>query len=71
MTERLKLVEFRSCLDDLRDFPIAARRQAGYQIDRLQRGLDPDDWRPMTSVGQTSGRFASAKRAGHFESSTW
>jgi phage-related protein len=23
----------------------------GYQIDLVQRGLDPDDWRPMTTVG--------------------
>ncbi len=38
-------------LDDLRGFPADARRQAGYQLDRVQRGLDPDDWRPMKSIG--------------------
>jgi thiamine pyrophosphate-dependent acetolactate synthase large subunit-like protein len=27
--------------DDLRAFPADARRQAGYQLDRVQRGLDP------------------------------
>ena len=27
------------------------RREAGYQLDRVQRGLDPDDWRPMPSIG--------------------
>lgn len=38
-------------LDDLRGFPADARRQAGYQLDRVQRGHDPDDWRPMQSIG--------------------
>ena len=38
-------------LDALRRFPEAARRRAGYQLDRVQRGLEPDDWKPMNSVG--------------------
>jgi phage-related protein len=53
MSERLKLVEFRgSALNDLRAFPVAARREAGHQIDQVQQGGDPDEWKPMTSVGQ-------------------
>jgi phage-related protein len=40
-----------SSLDDLRAFPTEARRTAGQQLDRVQRGLEPDDWKPMTSVG--------------------
>lgn len=48
-----KPVEFRgSSLDDLRAFPDQARRQAGHQIDRVQHGLDPDDFKPMRTVGQ-------------------
>jgi phage-related protein len=39
-------------LDDLRAFPLAARREAGHQIDQVQHGLDPDDWKPMPTVGQ-------------------
>lgn len=38
-------------LEDLRAFPQTARRQAGYQLRRLQQGLLPDDFRPMRSVG--------------------
>ena len=38
-------------LDDLRALPDAARRDAGYQLDRVQNGLDPSDWKPMTTVG--------------------
>jgi phage-related protein len=40
-----------SSLEDLRAFPDAARREAGYQLRRLQGGLLPADWKPMTSVG--------------------
>lgn len=38
--------------DDLRTFPTAARREAGHQIDQVQRGLEPDDWKPMPAIGQ-------------------
>jgi phage-related protein len=36
----------------VRAFPAEAKREAGYQLDRVQRGLDPTDWKPMKSVGQ-------------------
>ena len=38
-------------LDVLRDFPAQARSEAGYQIRPVQDGLDPDDWKPMSTVG--------------------
>ena len=38
-------------LDALRDFPPAARNEAGFQLSRIQQGLDPDDWKPMSSIG--------------------
>ena len=41
-----------SSLDDLRDFPAEARRQAGFELYAVQRGLDPSDWRPMKVVGK-------------------
>ena len=40
-----------SSLDDVRTFPADARRAAGYQLGRVQQGLMPDDWKPMTTVG--------------------
>jgi phage-related protein len=47
-----KLVEFRgSALDDLRAFPQSARREAGYQLDQVQRGREPDDWKSINTVG--------------------
>ena len=40
-----------SARTDIRSFPADARRQAGYQLHRVQEGLDPTDWKPMTSIG--------------------
>jgi len=33
------------------DFPEAARGEAGHQLWRVQTGRDPDDWKPMPSIG--------------------
>lgn len=47
-----KAVTFRgSALEDLRAFPDVARRDAGYQLDKVQHGLDPSDWKPMEDIG--------------------
>src|SRR6058998_3182732 len=40
-----------SSLDDLREFPETARKLAGYELRKLQRGEVPDDWRPFPEVG--------------------
>src|ERR1700722_1221044 len=40
-------------LEAVRAFPANARQRAGYQLDRVQRGLDPDDWKSMPSVGSS------------------
>jgi phage-related protein len=36
----------------LREFPEDARHDAGYQLDKVQRGLPPDDCKPMPSIGK-------------------
>jgi len=36
----------------LRAFPESARQDAGFQLDKLQRGKQPDDFRPMPSIGR-------------------
>jgi phage-related protein len=38
-------------LEHVRAFPEDARREAGYQLGRVQQGLLPVDWKPMTTVG--------------------
>jgi phage-related protein len=55
-----------SSLDDLRSFSADARRQAGYQLDRVQRGLEPDDWRSMPSIGAGVREIRVGERAGAF-----
>jgi phage-related protein len=48
-----KPIEFLgSTLEDLRAFPEAARREAGHQLDQVQHGREPDDWKPMNTVGR-------------------
>lgn len=37
--------------EDLIAFPADARREAGYQLEKVQRGEVPQDWKPMGSVG--------------------
>jgi phage-related protein/predicted XRE-type DNA-binding protein len=39
-------------LQRLRDFPVDARQDAGYQLDKVQRGLQPDDFKPMPTIGK-------------------
>ena len=40
-----------SAYDDLLDFPVDARRQAGFQLGKVQAGLEPEDWKPFDEVG--------------------
>jgi predicted XRE-type DNA-binding protein len=37
--------------DCLRAFPPEARREAGYQLEKVQRGEQPADWKPMPAIG--------------------
>lgn len=39
-------------LDQLRAFPKDARLQAGYQLAKVQIGDQPDDFKPMPTVGK-------------------
>ena len=36
---------------DLLNFPVEARQEAGYQLHRIQNGLDPEDWKPFQTIG--------------------
>lgn len=38
-------------LECVREFPDAAKHEAGYQLERVQAGKEPADWKPMPSVG--------------------
>ena len=42
---------FRDTLRTIRAFPSPVRRAVGYQLRRVQSGEQPDDFKPMPSVG--------------------
>ncbi len=37
--------------DETRDLPLAIRKAVGFQLQRVQRGEMPEDFKPMKSVG--------------------
>jgi phage-related protein len=39
-------------LECLRDFPEDARHDAGYQLEKVQNGEQPDDFKPMPAIGK-------------------
>lgn len=63
----MKPVEFLGdSLDALRLFPRSARREAGFQLDKVQRGFDPDHWKPMKSVGAGAREIRVRDETGSF-----
>ena len=40
-----------SAYDDLLAFPRDARKEAGFQLGKVQAGLEPADWKPFDDVG--------------------
>ena len=48
----IKLIKFLGdSLKRLREFPENARQDAGYQLGKVQRGDQPDDFKPMPTIG--------------------
>jgi phage-related protein len=48
---RKPIVWIGSSFDDIRSFPAAARRQAGHDLNCIQAGVMPDDWKAFATVG--------------------
>ena len=40
-----------SSYEDLLKFPDEPRKQAGFQLGRVQAGLEPENWKPLNEVG--------------------
>jgi phage-related protein len=51
---------------DLREFPEDARRNTGYQLDRVQNGLEPSDFKPMPDAGSGVQELRIKDEAGIF-----
>lgn len=46
-----RLVWLGSSLEEVRSWKDEAQRDTGYQLFKIQSGLEPSDWKPMPSVG--------------------
>ena len=55
-----------SAFDDLLKFSDDARREAGFQLGKVQAGLDPDDWKPFDGVGRGTREIRIRDAAGIF-----
>jgi phage-related protein len=55
-----------SAKDDLSAFPMSACNRAGYELFMVQVGRDPDDWKPMASVGSGAREIRVRDEAGAF-----
>ena len=51
---------------DLSEFPAAARNRAGHELFMVQVGRDPDDWKPMPTVGKGACEIRVRDQAGQF-----
>lgn len=40
-----------SSYQDILKFPVEPRKEAGFQLGKVQAGLEPDDWKPFNEVG--------------------
>ena len=45
---------------------LTARREAGHQLDQVQNGREPDDWKPMNTVGRGAKEIRIRDEAGAF-----
>jgi phage-related protein len=50
----------------IRQFPTDIRREAGHQLDRVQCGKQPDNWKPMTTIGHGVNKIRLRNENGAF-----
>lgn len=50
----------------MREFPEAARKEAGVQLHKIQLGIEPNDWKPMATVGAGVREIRIRDEAGAF-----
>ena len=53
-------------LKRLREFPEDARQDAGYQLEKVQRGEQPDDFKPMPAIGKDVEEFRIWEESGTY-----
>ena len=50
----------------MREFPAAVKSEAGYQLERVQHGLEPVDFKPMNSIGKGVWEIRIKDESGQF-----
>jgi phage-related protein len=66
-TVTIKPAEFLGeTIEALRAFPDKARQDAGFQLDKVQRGEEPDDSKPMPIIGAGVKEIRIRDEAGAF-----
>lgn len=55
-------------LSDIRHFSIDVRREVGFQLDKVQQGFTPSDWKPkpMPSIGSGVREIRVRERTGAY-----
>ena len=46
-----RIVFLADTLDQIRSFPFDVRKDVGTELRRVQKGVEPMDWKPMKTVG--------------------
>jgi phage-related protein len=63
----MKIVAFLgNYLARIQAFPLDARQDAGFQLDMVQRGDNPDDWKPVNTIGKGVKEIRIRKDSGHY-----
>ncbi len=55
-----------SAYHDLLAFPKEARKEAGFQLGKVQAGLEPADWKPFEDVGAGTREIRIREASGAF-----
>lgn len=55
-----------SAYDDLAEFPDEPRRDAGFQLSKIQAGLEPENWKPFDDVGSGTREIRISDPSGIF-----
>jgi phage-related protein len=66
MEEEKEIRWIGSSYDDLLEFSPGARREAGFQLGKVQAGFEPDDWKPFQEIGPGTREIRIRDRGGAF-----
>lgn len=55
-----------TAFEDLLAFPLEVRRQAGFQLGKVQAGEEPDDWKPFDEIGSGTRELRLRDRQGAY-----